>query len=313
MRSKFRILVGIVLVGFGGLVIYSAFIMIQSMTATPNKEDNWLETFNSYRASSGVNPVKEKIRFSVAAQNHADYLASTETRYLVGKYQNLHKENPASPFYSRDGATLGAGDIAWTKGKYASAIDQLMTAPFHAIGILRENLTEVGFGTAVVGEGAYSPNTRVSNISVISGLRNRPRSLVILFPGQNSITHLNSFAGEYPEPREACGQNFTEFHGLPIFASLLHRPQKDLNVSLSLPNGKVLTEGADLCVVTENNFISSDPIYGPAGRATIRADHLVLIIPKSILSEGKHGVQLAERNRPVLEWSFTYKAPDLKF
>ena len=283
------------------------------MTATPNIEENWLTTLNSYRQSSGVNPVKENLRFSAASQHHADYLAMTTTDYQVGKYQNLHKENPESPYFSRDGATLGGGVISWTTGKYASAVDNLMTAPFHAIGMLRENLSEVGFGTAIVGEGAYSPNTRVTNISVISGLRNQPRSKVILFPGRNSITHLNSFVGENPEPREVCGENFTEFHGLPIFASLLHRPQKSLMVSLTFPNGKILTEGPDLCVVTENNFVSSDSIYGPAGIATIRADHLVLIIPKSPLPEGKHRVGLVENGRPDLVWSFTYKAPELKF
>lgn len=283
------------------------------MTAAPNREDDWLRTLNSYRQSSGANPVKENLRFSVASQHHADYLAMTTTDYQVGKYQNLHKENPESPHFSRDGATLGAGVIAWTTGKYASAVDNLMTAPFHAIGMLRENLSEVGFGTAIAGEKAYSPNTRVTNISVLSGLRNRPRSKAILFPGSNARIHLNSFVGEDPEPREVCGDNYTEFQGLPMFASLLHRPQKNLRVTLMLPNGKILTEGPDLCVVTENNFVSSDPTYGPAGRAIIRADHLVLIIPKSPLQEGKHRVGLVENGRPDLVWSFTYKAPELKF
>jgi len=66
--------------------------MIQSMTATPNIEENWLATLNSYRQSSGVNPVKENLRFSVASQHHADYLAMTTTDYQVGKYQNLHND-----------------------------------------------------------------------------------------------------------------------------------------------------------------------------------------------------------------------------
>jgi hypothetical protein len=313
MRRRFRILLGVVLMTFGGLILYSVIVMVQSMTATPNVENNWLATLNSYRQSSGVNPVKENLRYTLASQHHADYLAMTATDFQVGKYQNLHKENPESPYFSRDGATLGAGVIAWTTGKYASAVDNLMTAPFHAIGMLRENLVEVGFGTAIAGENAYSPKTRVTDISVVSGLRYKPRSKVILFPGPNSTTHLNSFSGENPEPREVCSKNYREFQGLPIFASLLHRPQKNLAVSLQLPNGKILIEGKDLCVVTENNFLSTDPIYGSAGKSIIRADHLVLIIPKSPLQEGKHRVDLVESGHPNMNWSFTYKAPDLKF
>jgi len=313
MKRKFKILLSVVLMTFGGLILYSLIIMVQSMTATPNVENNWLSTLNSYRQSSGVNPVKENLRYTLASQHHADYLAMTATDFQVGKYQNLHKENPESPYFSRDGATLGAGVISWTEGKYASAVDQLMAAPFHAIGMLRENLSEVGFGTAIAGEKAYSPNTRVTNISVLSGLRNRPRSKVIFFPGPNSTTHLNSFPGENPEPREACGTSFKNFYGLPIFASLLHRPSENLTARIQQPNGKTLARGSDLCIVTEKNFVSTDATYGPAGKSIIRSENLVLIIPKSPLAEGRYEVEIEEPGRPLVKWSFTYKAPELKF
>jgi hypothetical protein len=286
---------------------------LTNLTGVPDKEVDWLKTLNSYRISSGVSPVKENDRLSEAAQNHADYLALTDQIYLVGRYQNLHMENPKSPYASKDGATIGAGVIAWTIGKNASAVDTLMTAPFHAIGMLRENLVEVGFGTAVVGENAFSSGDRVTNIGVLKGLRNKSRKSVILFPGPKFVTHLNSFSGENPEPREACGAQFNDFYGLPIFASLMHRPSESLEVSLETPSGKILSAGPELCVVTENNFISTDLIYGPAGKSIIRSEHLVLIIPKSPLSEGKQIVEIVEKGRPTLKWSFIYKAPELKF
>lgn len=313
MRSRTRILIALSLLSIGGLILYGLIVYLASMTGIPNREIDWLSTLNAYRVSSGVSPVKENERLSKASQSHADYLASTDTRYLVGKYQNLHKENPDSPYASRDGATVGAGVVAWTNGKYASAVDNLMAAPFHAIGLLRENLVDVGFGTSISNENSFGAGTRITNIAVLSGLRNQPRKKVILFPGPNFVTHLNSFAGESPEPREACGTQFTEFYGLPIFASLLHRPASDLKVSLTTSDGKILTEGQELCVVTENNFLSTDLIYGPAGKSIIRAEHLVLIIPREALSEGKQDVQITETGRPVLQWSFTYKTPELRF
>ena len=322
MRRIIRILILVPILALLGVVVYSLSIsisaeisaektLIADLNAVPDVEIDWLTTLNSYRVSSGVNPVKESGRISKAAQAHADYLASTDKKYLVGKYKNLHQENPKSPFASKNGATIGAGDIAWTIGKNASAVDVLMTAPFHAIGLLRENLVNVGFGTAVAGETSYSPNFRITNISIIEGLRTKSRKKIILFPGPNFVTHLNSFNGEDPEPREACGKQFKEFTGLPIFASLLHKPNKSLRVFLETPSGDILSNSLELCVVTENNFISTDLIYGPAGKSIIRSEHLVLIIPKSPLSEGEQKIRISEKGRPDLQWSFTHKAQNL--
>ncbi len=318
MRRIIRALILIPILALLGVVFFSLAISIspeknlsENLIAVPDVEIDWLTKLNSYRIGSGVNPVKESGRISKAAQAHADYLASTDQSYLVGKYQNLHKENPKSPFASKNGATIGAGDIAWTFGKNASAVDSLMTAPFHAIGLLRENLVNVGFGTAVAGETSFSPNSRITNIGIIEGLSAKSRKKVILFPGPNFVTHLNSFAGENPEPREVCGKQFKEFTGLPIFASLLHKPNKNLKVSLETPSGDIVSVGPELCVVTESNFISTDLIYGPAGKSIIRSEHLVLIIPKSPLSEGEQKIRISEKGRPDLHWSFTYKAEKL--
>jgi hypothetical protein len=313
MKRLVKILIVLPIAAVGGIILSALFLNLTNLTGVPEKEVDWLTTLNSYRISSGVSPVKESVHLSEAAQNHADYLALTDQIYLVGKYQNLHNENPKSPYASKDGATIGAGVIAWTKGKNASAVDQLMTAPFHAIGMLRENLVEVGFGTSVAGKNAFSSGDRITNIGVLQGLKNKSRKKVILFPGPNFVTHLNSFAGENPEPREACGSEFNYFFGLPIFASLMHTPSDSLKVSLETPSGKILSAGPELCVVTENNFRSKDLIYGPAGKSIIRTEHLVLIIPKSPLSEGEQKIKITEKGRPVLQWSFSYKAPELKF
>jgi len=266
-----------------------------------------INDLNQYRTSSGLAPVMENRKFTIAAQNHADYLAFTEMKYFVGKYENLHKENPKSPFHSKNGDTIGAGVITWKYDQSMSAVDSLMTAPFHAIGMLREYLKEVGVGSAKVEAGGYSPGSIVTNIAVLNGLGNKGRTKVITFPGANATVKVNNFEGENPEPREACGKNYQNFQGLPIFVSLLHNPSKKIEVKLTWRNGNVLTEGSQLCVVTENNFISTDKIYGPAGKQIIRQENLVLIIPKAPLSEGIYRVEIYEPGRKKIQWSFSYK------
>jgi len=56
----------------------------------------------------------------------------------------LHTENPASPYYTSDGATEG-GDSDLVEGVVVGdvqTIDTWLTAPFHAIGMLRAQLSQ---------------------------------------------------------------------------------------------------------------------------------------------------------------------------
>lgn len=278
----------------------------QGMISIPSAE-KLIDDLNQYRLSSGLAPVMENRKFTIAAQNHADYLAHTKTKYFVGKYANLHEENPKSPFRSKNGDTIGAGVISWQYDQSMSAVDSLMTAPFHAIGMLREHLKEVGVGSSKVEAGGYAPGAIVTNIAILNGLGARGRTKVVTFPGANATVSINKFKGENPEPREVCGKNYKKFQGLPIFVSLLHSPSKKIEVKLTWRNVNVLTEGSQLCVVTENNFISTDKIYGPAGKQIIRQENLVLIIPKAPLSEGSYRVEISEPGRKKIEWSFSYK------
>ena len=280
----------------------------------PNSKEDWLALVNYYRQSSDLPPVAEDLQLTNGAKKHAIYLAMTDKSFEVGQYENLHSENPASPFSTPEGTKYGAGDIAWSYDSKVSAIDLWMTAPFHAIGILRENLKRVGFGKEKVGpDGAY-PGSYVANLAIIAGLDSQnSRTKNILFPGNKSIVYINNFTGENPEPRESCKGDYKKFTGLPIFASLLVEPTKDLTVRLTTPNGDVISDENQLCVVNEFNFTSSDAIYGPAGRAIIASDHLVLIIPKDPLKPGTYKVSVNQGGRANIDWSFSYiDAPGVK-
>ncbi len=276
-------------------------------TPLPSNNASWLEILNYYRQSSGLSPVTEDEQMTDGAQKHAIYLSKTSTSYFVNEYQNLHQENPASPFYSQEGINFGAGNITWGNPLFPRPIDGLMTAPFHAIGFLREGLKKVGFGSAVVEQSGVYPGTQVSDVAIIAGTIDITRTKNILFPGENSEIYINDFTGENPEPREVCGSNYKSYNGLPIFASLLNAPTTDLSAEIQAPDGKLLKQNAEFCIVTEHNFISTDQIYGPAGRAIIAADHLVLIIPRDPLKTGSYNVTINQSGLDKISWSFQYR------
>ena len=277
-----------------------------NQVALPSKTANWLEVLNFYRASSGLSPVIEDPLMTDAAQKHADYLAKTDKKLLVNEFANLHIENPKSPYFDPTGATLGAGDIAWTTTYSQRPVDQLMSAPFHAIGLLHETFTKVGFGTAPVDVGGYFPGHQVTTLATVAGTSNDPRTKDIFFPGANSTISINDFHTESPDPRESCGADFQKYNGLPIFVSLLVAPSLQTSAFLTTPSGKVLSSSRDICVVTEHSLATSDHLYGASARLIISDEHLVLVIPRDPLKVGKYGVVIKQKNKADLKWKFTF-------
>ena len=272
----------------------------------PDLNSNWLDQLNYYRLSSGLSPVTESPEYSKAAEAHAKYLSETDPSLFVGNYLNKHSENPASPYATKEGITIGAGNISWSSTPgLAKAVDGLMTAPIHAIGFLRENLTKVGAAELW----SKNDNLYVQTFSMISGMKTTPRTKIVLFPGNGATVKINGFTAENPEPRESCSGKYSDWKSLGIIASLLHVPSLGLNASLTLPNGKIVNKPDELCVITELTAKTSDPVYGPAMKSIYAADHMVLIFAKTTLEEGKHSVVIKEPNQADITWSFTVLAP----
>jgi hypothetical protein len=73
---------------------------------------------------------------------------------------------------------------------------------------------------------------------------------------------------------------------------------------LQLPHGETIA-GADLCVVSEDSYSSSDPVYGATGRSILDADNAVLIIPKERLTPGRHVAAIDVPGQGRTAWSFT--------
>ncbi len=259
-----------------------------------------IETINFYRVASGLNPITEDKQLSAAVTKHITYLTMSDPKYFTGRYVSRHLENPLSPYYTVEGSQSGQELTSTLTDEQARAVDLWMAAPFHAIGFMREGLRKVGWASA------YNPRSGFydTGANVLDGLKLR-RTKIITFPGNGSYSRMDGFQGESPDPREACGANWRNYSGLPMWVSLLAKPPHEMNAQLVTSSGEVLSTRDQLCIVNEFNMKSSDPVYGPAGRAIIRADHMVLIIPKNSLTPGLHKVSLQLHGRPKISWSFT--------
>jgi len=275
------------------------------LTPTNMDPSNWLGEINYYRVAAGLSPVADQPAWDAGLQNHITYLEHTTAQYFTGPYVSRHTENPASPYYTPSGALeAGSSDLGGGTTPVA-AIDGWLRAPFHAIGMLRAQLTQVGL--------AIDPTTGYAALDVIQGLDySRPAATMpILFPGPGATTDLNTFGGESPDPLETCGwQSLTGQVGLPVIALLPQAPARALTASLLTPSGATeSTAAGDLCLVDEYTYTSSDLVYGPTGLDILEGDNAVILIPRQPLANGTYTVDIQQTLQPDVTWSFSVDAP----
>jgi Cysteine-rich secretory protein family len=246
---------------------------------------DWLTTVNYYREMAGVAPVAENSAWSAGAVNHSRWMVETSTI--------SHYEPASGPYTTPDGRLAGeSGNVAVSSNSSTTArehIELWMSGPFHAIGVLRSNLTHVGYGQY------DNPNASRwrsgATLNVLSGLDfSVPRpSSPILFPGNGTTTSLNEFVTEAPNPLEFCG--WTGSAGLPVIGMM---PETTTAATATMvgPNGPI-----DICT------LGSDKATGVA-KQILAADNAIVVIPRNPLVPGKYTVTIVTGTRTVT-WSFT--------
>lgn len=274
---------------------------LQASRAVPD----WLATINRYRAAAGLAAVSDHPAWDLGLEHHLTYLESTPSQYFTGQYQSAHTENPDSPYYSNDGAAeAGYSDLV--QGAAFSplqAVNEWLTAPFHAIGMLRAQLQQVALADA--------PSTGDAGLDVIQGLNyNLPAATApILFPGPGATTDLLTFGGERPDPLETCAWQHRPPVGLPLIIMLPRDPARALSASLTGPTGTESNANGRLCVVDKHTYHSSDPVYGPNARYILNTDHAVILIPRDPLTVGSYSVRIRQLGTPDIHWTFSAYAP----
>jgi hypothetical protein len=262
---------------------------------------SWLATINYWRAATGLPRVTNNPSWDRGLLNHFIYLAKTPAHYMTDQYASLHTENPASPYYTASGAKEAASsDLAPGESTYMGAIDAWLAAPFHAIGMLRPDLTQVALA---VGHGD-------AGLDVISGLKGDfQQKAPILYPGPGSTTSLLEYGGELPSPTQTCGWE-SDTVGLPLIVMLLSTPSHRLSATLTGPSGSKESSAAKtLCVVDQFTYHSTDTVYGPTGLEILRGGNTVLLIPRHPLVHGRYAVSVRQPGHADIDWSFHAAGP----
>jgi hypothetical protein len=284
----------------GNVVVYGGNQALWSSGGDPELNPAWLVEVNKYRAASGLALVSNNPAWNVGLVHHLNYLYRTPYTYLTGQYQSLHTENPASPYYTADGAVEGGrSNLSMSSGgPAASSIDQWLTAPFHAIGILRPGLTQV----------AFASGSGYSALDVLGGYGYAPTTSPILFPGAGMTTDLRTYSVESPSPLQTCGwpDGWGTSYGLPLMAMLPTTPQAGIVASVTGPGGSVQsTSNGQLCVVDENTYSTSDTVYGPAGASILQGAHAVVLIARQPYEPGSYTASINQPAAAPIGWTFT--------
>jgi hypothetical protein len=263
---------------------------------------DWLAEMNKYRSASGLGSVKNNAAWESGLQHHLYYLSHTPSTYMTGQYQSLHTENPASPYYTADGAQEGGRSNLFMGGGATPLgyVDAWLASPFHAIGMLRPGLSQV----------AFASNYGYTALDVLGGYQYQARSTPVLFPGPGMTTNLRTYSGsESPNPLESCGwtggPGFPAY-GLPLIAMLPSAPAAGIVASVSGPGGVVQsTSNGQLCVVDEHTYRSSDTVYGPTGASILQgSDHPVVLIARNPYRTGTYAVSINQPAVAPITWSF---------
>jgi len=256
-------------------------------TALAVSDQDWLGIVNTYRQMSGLAPVTANDTWSAEARAHSYYMLQNGIS---------HDEIPGRPGYTPGGDTAGnSGNVAVSSSISATPrnhIDLWMTGPFHAIGILRHNLTSSGFGLYAL-DNTPTPWRSAGTLDVIRGIdMSRPRpSNPIVFPGNGATVPLNAFITEYPNPMTLCG--WTGNAGLPLIA-MMPNDVTAANSTITGPNGPIET-----CTLHKGNTGAD-----ATARAILDGDNAVVVMPRQVLADGTYTVTV-NSNGGNVTWSFS--------
>ena len=285
-RRDRRSWVAIVVAGVLALALGVAVAPAHASPPTPPfipADALWLTTVNYYRSVAGLPPVAENPTYSAGAVQHSCYMLLNG----IG-----HDETPGRAGYTESGQSAGtSGNVAVSSMYNAtvrSHIELWMTGPFHAVGVLRPTLTTVGFGKC---DRKDTPLWHsAATLDVLHGLGPRqPLTQPILFPGDGTVTNLDRFQTESPNPLDSC-PGWSAPAGLPVLA-MMPEPTTGAVASISGPGGPLPT-----CTVSAANTTGT-------AKAILEGDNVVAAIPRDVLAPGMYTVTVRTDARSVT-WSF---------
>ena len=274
-------------------------------TIPPAKQPAWLVEINRYRVAAGVAPVTDQPKWDLALEHHLRYLAKTPARYRTGEYASDHEENPASPYYTADGADAGESNIVHDYVNYSNVyvIDVWLTAPFHGQVMLDPRLRQVAF--------AYDPSTGYGALDVVHGYDyNMSRTTTaVLFPAPGMTTNLSRMLStETPDPLVSCGWQGKKV-GLPLIVRLAQAPSNALHAEITGPMGlRESSRAGNICIVDGTTLRLADSGEQTGYRGFLRDERLVFLIPRLPLTTGTYHASITQPGQSAIRWSFRVQA-----
>jgi hypothetical protein len=295
LHTKRAVLTSLALIVLGGLATSAALAAAgRSRPAAPA----WLATLNQYRAAAGLSPVVDNPSWSEQAREHA--------HYQVANGQVGPEQSPGAPFSSSGGAeaarNANLAGVSRPELTERQALDLWMSTPFHALGILRPELRQVGFGSWA--DASASPVQASAVLDVVRGLDPAAgeRHRAIMWPGPGSVVPLTTYGGpEVPDPLAPCA-GYAGPAGLPIVALL---PADLAPTTATVEVDRAVVES---CLVSATTYADADPATQALGRALLADDHAVIVIPRQPLpAVGEVSVAL-QAGASTHAWSFRTEA-----
>ncbi len=272
-----------------------------STTATPTPSPtptlNWLGHLNSFRDLASLPHVTENPEWSYGCWLHA--------RYAVKNDHWGHTEDPDLPWYTPEGlACAQNSNLFYSFDKNATdqeALDVLMTALFHGLGMIDPALRQTGFGSYREADGGYQMSAAND---VIRGNGKIPSSVSfpIMWPGPGSITPLSYFPGyEYPNPLTSC-PGYSKPTGSPIFIQIGSGNRTPKVSNFSVTYAGTVVHG---CIFDETSYLNPDSVAQDLGRAILDARDAIIFLPQNPLVSGaKYNVSVST-NGEFYSWSFS--------
>jgi hypothetical protein len=242
----------------------------------------YLAYVNSFRVVANLPLLTEDTAQLVGDCDHS--------RYVV-KNSITHVEDPNNPWYTAAGAAAGQrGNVATATGPftYQDAINNWMTGPFHAIGILDPRLTQTAFG--IYSEGSNSGAT----LDVFDINLSFTPTTPTFYPADHKVMPLTSYGGfEAPDPLAPCA-GYTAPTGAPIILQTVNAPDP-ASGTLSLAGLGVLPS----CVYTGATY-PPEPFQGSQ---ILSSRNAVVLIPRDPLTNGIYTVSISANGGPYA-WTF---------
>jgi uncharacterized protein YkwD len=296
---------------------------VQSPESAAASEPEWLDRLNAYRRATGLRPVTEDRAESDGDLKHA--------RYLVKNFKpgtnpgaGAHIEDEKNQWFTREGAQAGrTSDVIPPAHLFlddATAIDDWLSVPFHALPMLDPDLAQAGFGrycengvcAAVlnVGRGGkwlHSQKLVMKTVTDESGdekyeLTHESRNFnrPIEFPPPGSVISGGVFNGlEWPDPLSAC-PGYTAPTGTVALFSFGTEMEPNITGASISTGGQQL----DSCLITPASYKNPDPVQTKAAKGNLTLYGAALLIPRAPLEPGRTYDVEFTKDQTEYHWSF---------